>query len=180
MPRKSNDVFMKSSIVNTSSMLLLEARAGLTLDGTFMGNTKLPQCAPGGTVEVGLGVDKGIRCIVPRDVEKVATQGFLGGWTVMHVQRKVQIVNDKAATVCVRVLEQVPVSVEERLKIVVGKVGVEEEVGLVGVEVAEDGLVNFDVEVEAGGERWCVLEYEMSFPGSEEVVEKSEANSEGK
>src|SRR6202012_3312383 len=57
VPKLRAAAFLKAKIKNVSSITLLKGQAGLTLDGSFLGNTVIPRCSPDESFPLGLGVD---------------------------------------------------------------------------------------------------------------------------
>src|SRR5699024_1484889 len=53
--------FLRARITNTSSISFLRGNAGLTLDGTFLGTTSIPNCSPNSAFNHSLGVDPAIQ-----------------------------------------------------------------------------------------------------------------------
>ena len=57
VPKLRAAASLKARFRNTSSIALLKGPAGLTLDGSFLGNTNIPRCSAGETFSLSLGVD---------------------------------------------------------------------------------------------------------------------------
>ncbi|KAI0198122.1 hypothetical protein F4808DRAFT_268591 [Astrocystis sublimbata] len=136
VPKLKACVFLSASIVNTSALTLPKAQAGITLDGSFLGRVPLQRCSAGDTFEVNLGVDPGVKVVYPKPEVKhgmVGGSSFLVGRNGCSVfTRCVRVVNTRGArgrgaegepegAVQVTVLDQVPVSQDERLKVSIVK-----------------------------------------------------------
>jgi len=119
IPKLKAAAFLKAKVTNTSNVPLLPGQAGMTLDGSFMGNLNFPRCSPSETVVLELGVDQGVKVEYERPSVKHGTQGMIimGKEEVGTYKRTMRITNSKSATVSLVVLDQVPVPEDERLKV---------------------------------------------------------------
>lgn len=120
IPKLKAAAFLKARLTNTSRVPLLPGQAGLTLDGSFMGNLSFPRCSPAETVVLGLGVDQSVKVEYERPSVVHAVQGMMllgGKEEVGAFKRTMQITNTKGSAVSLVVLDQVPVPDDERLKV---------------------------------------------------------------
>jgi hypothetical protein len=119
IPKLKAAAFLKAKVTNTSNVPLLPGQAGMTLDGSFMGNLAFPRCSPSETVILELGVDQGVKVEYERPTVKHGTQGMilLSKEEVGAFKRTMRITNSKSSTVSLVVLDQVPVPEDERLKV---------------------------------------------------------------
>ncbi|UQC90222.1 uncharacterized protein CLUP02_15752 [Colletotrichum lupini] len=112
--------YLKSRIRNSSRLTLLRAEAGLTLDGTFMGRTHLPRCSAGDVFSLGLGIDPAIKVNYPKVDVRRTTTGLFSKENSSVYSRSITIFNSRALAgkpVSLLVLDQVPVSEDERLRV---------------------------------------------------------------
>jgi Domain of unknown function (DUF4139) len=120
IPKLKPAAFLKARLVNTSDVPLLPGLAGLTLDGSFLGNLSFPRASPEETVVLELGVDQGLKVEYDRPMMKHSTQGMIGfGKEVGSYKRMMRLTNTKSTSVSVVVLDQIPVPEDERLKIAI-------------------------------------------------------------
>lgn len=184
--------YLKAKLRNASKLTLLRGPTGLTLDGTFLGRSTLPRCSAGDTFSLSLGVDPAIKVAYPKpDVKRSTTGVFTKGDNSVYT-RTVTLVNTRAAAgkpVTLAVLDQVPVSEDEKLRVDVqvprgvsggnvvatgmpGKEGKEgEEWGKATAVMKKGGEVCWDVVLNAGKSVRLTLEYDVSFPTGERVVQ---------
>ncbi|KAH7065555.1 hypothetical protein B0J12DRAFT_734860 [Macrophomina phaseolina] len=198
VPKLRKGAFLRAELRNPPSadITLLKGAAGLTLDGTFLGNMTLPRTAPGEDVELDLGVDPGLHVTYapPETLSKGGQGGLLLGARegVVAYRRCVGIRNTRGARVKVVVVDQVPVSEEERLRVAVtepqglvkgggkvsaGMAGEEKGEGVRGGQwghatavMAEGGRVEWTVEVEAGKSCRLPLEWEVRMPADKRIA----------
>ncbi|KXH46910.1 hypothetical protein CNYM01_00756 [Colletotrichum nymphaeae SA-01] len=112
--------YLKARIRNSSRLTLLRAEAGLTLDGTFMGRTHLPRCSAGDVFSLGLGIDPAIKVNYPKVDVRRTTTGLFSKENSSVYSRSITVFNSRASAgkpVSLLVLDQVPVSEDERLKV---------------------------------------------------------------
>ena len=119
IPKLKPAAFLKVKLTNTSDIPLLPGLAGLTLDGSFLGNLSFPRASPGETVVLELGVDQRLKVEYERPMVKHRTRGMIvfGKEEVGVYKRMMRLTNTKATDVSVIVLDQVPVPEDERLKV---------------------------------------------------------------
>ncbi|KAK2594506.1 hypothetical protein QQS21_007787 [Conoideocrella luteorostrata] len=178
--------YLKAKFKNTSKMTLFRGRAGLTLDGSFMGRTSLPRCSAGETFTLSLGIDPAIRVTYPKPVIQRATAGLFSKENTAVFTRTVTLHNTRASAgkpTSLVVLDQVPISQDEKLKVEVlspqgmslgggdvraGAPGLEakdnKDWGSARARMRKDGEVNWDVSLNAGKAVRLTLEYGVAFP----------------
>lgn len=185
--------YLRARLRNASKLTLLRGPTGLTLDGTFLGRSTLPRCSAGDVFSIPLGVDPAIRVAYPKpDVSRSTTGVFAKGENCVYT-RAVTLVNTRASAgkpVSVTVLDQVPVSEDEKLRVdllqpagvqggvravaagVPGREGKDEaDWGKATASMRKAGEVQWDVVVNAGRSVKLVLQYEVAFPTGERVAQ---------
>lgn len=185
--------YLKAKLRNGSKLSLLKGPVGLTLDGSFMGRSTLPRCSAGDSFTLSLGVDPAIDVAYPAPDVKRASGGLFGKVESSVYTRSVTLTNTRAVAgkpIHLLVLDQVPVSEDERLRIAVahprglvaggasvatgvpGKEGKENaHWGTATAQLKKGGEVSWDVVLDAGRSVKLALEYEVAAPGGEGVVQ---------
>ena len=191
VPKLRAAAFLKARLHNTSSITLLRGPCGLTLDGSFLGNTTLPRCSAGDIFRLSLGVDPSVSVVYSKPAVKRSQSGmFQKEGSGIHT-RTCTITNTKANRVLEGTfMDQIPVSEDERLRVEVlqpaglrsegataasgiglpaaGKVA--EHWGKAHATLKKDGEVWWDLKIEPGRGVKLVLEYEARFPTTDIVV----------
>ncbi|KAK4158039.1 hypothetical protein C8A00DRAFT_11095 [Chaetomidium leptoderma] len=192
--------YLRARLRNTSKLTLLRGPTGLTLDGTFLGRSTLPRCSAGDSFSIPLGVDPAIKVAYPKpDVTRSTTGVFSKGENSVYT-RSVTLVNTRASagkSVGVTVLDQVPVSEDEKLRVdvltpagmysggsssggggravaagVPGREGKEElDWGRATASLKKAGEIQWDVVLNAGRSVKLLLQYEVAFPTGERVAQ---------
>ncbi|KAH8678938.1 hypothetical protein BGZ60DRAFT_402185 [Tricladium varicosporioides] len=110
--------FLKARLRNTSKITLLKGPLGLTLDGSFLGQASFPRCSAGESFSLPLGVDPSIQVSYPKPTVRRSQTGIFSKEDSNVFSRSVMVTNTKRSSgVELTVLDQVPVSEDERLKI---------------------------------------------------------------
>ncbi|KAK0514039.1 hypothetical protein JMJ35_003761 [Cladonia borealis] len=191
VPKLRAAAFLKARFRNTSSIALLKGQAGLTLDGSFLGNTNVPRCSAGEAFSLSLGVDPSVTVTYSKPVVKRRETGVFQKEGNGVYTRVCTITNTKSNRALEgAVHDQVPVSEDERLKVEViqpsglrnegdvAKTGTPivqvgktaEKWGKATATMRKGGEICWDVKLEPGRSVKLVLEYEARFPSHEVVV----------
>jgi len=112
VPREQADVFRLAAIVNPLDGPLLPGPIDVYDRGQFLVTSEVDYTPPGGTVEVGLGVDPQIK--IARNVEyrEEATGMLRGGLRLIHAIA-VDVENLGARPIDIEIRERVPVARED-------------------------------------------------------------------
>lgn len=192
VPKLRAAALLKARIGNKSSLTLLRGPAGLTLDGSFLGNTTLPNCSAGDAFSLSLGVDPGLNVIYAKPSVKRSQSGMFTKDNSGVFTRACTIVNTKSNRgVDFTVIDQIPISEDERLRVeILQPIGLRNEGdkasagtsfnnkggsgnswGRATATIQKNGEIAWDCHLEAGRGVKLVLEYETRFPGAESVVQ---------
>ncbi len=118
VPKLRPAAFLKAKLRNSSSVTLLSGQAGLTLDGSFLGNSTLPRCSPGESFNLPLGVDPAVHVSYAKPTVRRSSSGVFNKEDCAVFTRTCWLTNTRPdASVELLVLDQVPVSEDERLRI---------------------------------------------------------------
>ncbi|KAL9584755.1 MAG: hypothetical protein Q9212_001920 [Teloschistes hypoglaucus] len=118
VPKLRIAAFLKARLRNTSSTTLLKGPAGLTLDGTFLGNTQLPRSSPGEAFVLNLGVDPALNVVYSKPSVHRSQSGVFQKEGSCVYTRSCTLTNTKNDTAIeATMLDQVPVSEDDKLKV---------------------------------------------------------------
>ncbi|PSR82909.1 hypothetical protein BD289DRAFT_461500 [Coniella lustricola] len=186
--------FLTARLHNTSKLSLLKGPAGLTLDGAFLGRSSVPNCWPGDSFSLSLGVDPTIRVLYPKADVKRSTSGVFSKEDSTIYTRSITLTNTRAdgggKPIQLTVQDQIPVSEDERLKVTLlhprglarggaevatgaqcGRLKDGKEWGRAVATMKDDGQVSWDVTLQAGRGAKLTLDYEVSLPAGEQAVQ---------
>lgn len=118
VPKLRAAAFLKARLRNSSTITLLRGPAGLTLDGSFLGNTTLPRCSAGEVFNLNLGTDPAINVVYSKPVVRRSQTGVFSKEGSCVFTRSVLITNTKSKDPLEGiVLDQIPVSEDEKLRV---------------------------------------------------------------
>lgn len=190
--------YLQARLRNSGRLALLPGPAGVTLDGAFLGRAAVPRCGAGDAFTVSLGADPAVRVSYARpEVRRAgAGGGMFGSKESSSVfARAVTVHNTRSGAgqqpARLRVLDQVPVSEDERLRVevvtprglaadgpavVTGAPGREEDAtdrdwGRATAQMSKSGEVCWDVRLNPGKMVKLWLEYAVWSPSGDVVVE---------
>lgn len=118
VPKFRTAAFLKARLRNTSSTTLLKGPVGLTLDGSFLGNTTLPRSSPGEAFVLNLGVDPALNVVYIKPTVRRSQSGVFQKEGSRTYTRSCRLTNTKNNTAIeATVLDQIPVSEDDKLKV---------------------------------------------------------------
>ncbi|KAL5869599.1 hypothetical protein ACKVWC_010345 [Pyricularia oryzae] len=192
--------FLQAKVLNTSKLTLLKGPVGLSLDGSFIGRVSLPRCEPGHSFIVGLGVDPAVTAVYAKPEVKRGASGLLARENISVYRRRVNLFNTRATgsgpnPVTISVLDQIPVSQDERLRVDVtlprglvpggkgvpaGEIVVRDGLSEKGdrtwgravAVLRQKGEIVWDVTLNPGKGVELLLEYEVACPSGEHVEQE--------
>jgi uncharacterized protein (TIGR02231 family) len=188
VPKLRAAAFLRARVKNpSSSVTLLKGTAGVTLDSSFLGNTTLQRISPGQTFTLPLGVDPAIHVSYSKPTVHRSTQGIFNKESAHSFNRSILLTNTKSTAIDLLVLDQVPVSQEERLKIDilqprglgkegdVVKTGQSAKVGAADWGKAQavlkkNGEIAWTVDLKKGHACLLKLDYDARLPSNEAIV----------
>ena len=192
VPKLRTAAFLKARICNTSSITLLKGSVGITLDGSFLGNSTIPRCSASDSFSLSLGVDPSVNVTYSKPIVKRSQTGVFQKEGSGVYTRTCTISNTKHnRSVEGLVLDQVPVSEDERLKIEIhqppglrnegdtARSGIAanttaakavEKWGRATAALKKGGEICWDFKLESSKAVKLILEYEARFPSTDVVV----------
>ena len=190
VPKLRAAAFLRGKVRNPSkSVTLLKGQAGVTLDGSFLGNMTLPRVSPSQLFTLSLGTDPALHINYPKPAVHRSTQGIFSKESAHLFSRSVWITNTKPQPIEILVLDQVPCSQEEKLRVDIlqpkglskdgdaVRAGQNAKEGQQGVNwgkavanMKKNGEVNWTVTLEKGQACLLKLEYEARLPSAESII----------
>jgi len=116
VPVLAPEAYLRATVTNTSSLLLLPGPARVFHDTQFVGETSLETVAAGEEFELQLGVDDQIR--VERELRRRSTsKAVIGGTRTIDVAYEITVENHRPNKARVSVHDHVPVSTDGDIKV---------------------------------------------------------------
>ncbi|CAF4381286.1 unnamed protein product [Rotaria sp. Silwood2] len=117
VPKLSIHAYLKASTINTSDKLLLAGPVSVFMDNNFITHSSIDNVCLGDKFELLLGTDTSIK-VEYKPVKKITeTQGLISKTYYENIRRETRLVNTKPMEVIVYVYEQVPLSLDEKIKV---------------------------------------------------------------
>ncbi|KAE8356079.1 hypothetical protein BDV28DRAFT_154941 [Aspergillus coremiiformis] len=182
VPKIRAAAFLRARITNTSSMEILRGKTGISVDGTFLGSSTLPRCAPNDCFGISLGVDPNVLVTYAKPTVRKLTSGFFHKENAAVFRRSCWVRNTKGAPIDMIVSDQIPLKDTEQTRVqILEPKGMEKEgdetdlalergIGRGKVVMMRNGEVKWFVRLEPGKDVRMVLEYQARVPDGNTVV----------
>ncbi|KAL8677286.1 MAG: hypothetical protein Q9186_006273 [Xanthomendoza sp. 1 TL-2023] len=175
VPKLRTAAFIKARLRNGSSTTLLKGPAGLTLDGTFLGNTTLPRSSPGEAFILNLGVDPALNVVYSKPTVRRSESGMFQKEGSAIYTRTCILTNTKNDTAIeATVADQIPISEDDKLKVEIlvpkglGKDGrqvVNAGIGQINEGTGKKGSTYAEESTGSSGGRWGKATAKMKKDG---------------
>ncbi len=156
VPKLDENAYLTARITGWEKYDLLSGEAQVFIDGTSVGKTLLDAGLAKDTLEISLGVDKGIR--ITRELDKKFSKRiFLGAKRTETRKWRITVKNNKNRPVDIRILDQIPISDSSEMTV--------EVINLSGGKLnKETGEVEWEIRLKPGKKRELILQYEVKLP----------------
>jgi uncharacterized protein (TIGR02231 family) len=116
VPALAPEAYLRATVTNSSSLLLLPGPARVFHDTQFVGETSLETVAAGEEFELHLGVDDQIR--VERELRRRSTsKAVIGGTRTIDIAYEITVENHRPSKARVSVHDHIPVSTDGDIKV---------------------------------------------------------------
>ncbi|MFD1316731.1 mucoidy inhibitor MuiA family protein [Namhaeicola litoreus] len=116
VPKIQNEAFLLASITDWQKYHLLEGEANIFFENTFVGKTILDTRYASDTLEISLGIDKNVQVKRERTSD-FSSKKFVGTKKEELREYRISVRNNKAERINMLVLDQVPVSRMDEIKV---------------------------------------------------------------
>ena len=158
-PSLATTAYLKASVKNGSTLPILAGPANVFVKRTFSGDAQLMTTGPGGVLELPLGADEDIR-LTRTVVPATRTQGVLfGAEDVTDYAVKIEIGNYKKQAITLRLIDQLPRTDAEKLKIELVSTSTKPTTG-----PDAEGLLSWHLDVPAGSVVKLSFTYRITRP----------------
>lgn len=159
-PRVDASAYLTAKAVNETGFPLLAGLAGVYVGEEFAGRAPLPATPPGGEIELAFGADDRIE--VERKVleRRRETAGLVSKDEIYRYRVRISVKNRYAAPVAVKLLDLVPVSADEKIRVEIldGTTPATRE------DPERPGVRIHELALGAREERVVELRYEVRYP----------------
>ncbi len=116
-PRATDKVYVTAKMRNTAAVALPAGEARVFVGADFVGPLALADWGVGKEIDVGLGVDRDVEVERERVKDERSTEGLFSKDTVVAQAFRLSVKNHRDRAIDVRLLDQIPVSDDEDLKV---------------------------------------------------------------
>ena len=162
IPKLDTDAFLVAQLVDWEKYNLLNGKANVYFQGTYVGETQLITQNTNDTLNVSLGRDK--KVIVKRErLNEFSSKRFIGSNIRETVTYRITVRNTKPDAVKLTLEDQVPLSQNSDIE-----VSVEETSG--AKYNSESGKLTWDVNLKPNENRTFDIRFEVKYPKGKAVV----------
>jgi hypothetical protein len=162
IPKIDKDAFLIAYLVDWEKYNLLEGEANVFFEDTYVGKTLLDVRYASDTMELSLGRDKQVS-LKREKMKDLSTRQFIGSKKEESRAWKITVRNNKAQSIKMTVLDQVPVSTNQEIEVQLQNLSG-------GKLDTETGEVKWEFELEPGEQKVFDLKYVVKFPKQKNLI----------
>jgi hypothetical protein len=117
IPKILPKVYVKGKVTNKNDYPLLEGEINIFVDNDFVNRSYLNTIVPTDTLELALGIDESIKCEKILKNRFVESKGLFGGSKQITYDYEIKITNNRKTEENITVFDQLPVAMNEKIKI---------------------------------------------------------------
>lgn len=165
VPKVDAKAYLYAKFVVPEESPVLPGRISLFRDGTFVGTGRMPVLAPGEDHDLGFGIDDAVRVRHSIEQEKRGETGLISTSSTDNRSYKITLKNLHERAVMIAVEDQVPVSKNEEINVVVTgnlqptRKDIDDRRGVVG----------WDLQLAPGEERAFTFGYRVTWPSKRAI-----------
>ena len=166
VPKADAKAYLYAKLLLAKGTPLLPGQVYLFRDGTFVGTGTLPLLNPGAEHDLGFGIDDQVKVRHAIIEEKRGETGLITSSHTDSHNFRVTIKNLHERAVAVTVLDQVPVSQNQDIKVeYVGKI----QPSKTNIE-DKRGIMSFEQKLEPDEEKILDYGYRITWPGAKSII----------
>ena len=158
IPKISPSVYLKGKIVNTNNYPFLEGEINIFIDNDFINRTFLKTIVPTDTLELALGIDDKIQIKKVLINKFQESKGFLSGNKQISYEYEIQITNNRPTEESVLVYDQLPIPMNEDIKVNLLEPKKEKE------ELGNDQKLEWNIRIKPGEKKIIPVKYTVEYP----------------
>jgi len=171
-PRVTDKVFVTAKMTNAAGSALPAGEMRVFVGPDFVGPMALADWGAGKEIEVGLGVDREVEAEREKLSDERSTEGLFSKDTVYAREFRVTVRNHRAGPIAVRLLDQLPVSNDEDLRVTMSSTSLAQAT-LPDREAETNkarGVLEWHFPVAAQKDREVKFAFEVRHPRSRDMV----------
>jgi uncharacterized protein (TIGR02231 family) len=166
VPKREQKAFLYAKMAMARGTPILPGQVSLFRDGTFVGNGRLPQLAPGEEHELGFGVDDSVRVRHTIAEEKRGETGIITSSKTDTRNYRIILKNLHERAIPVTVIDQIPVSQNADIKIeLLGKTAPTKR------DLDDKrGVLAWEMTLQPDEEKVVEFGYRVTWPGAKKIT----------
>lgn len=162
MPKIDPAAYLKVSLTDWEDLNMLDGEASLYAGNTFVGRTIIQAENISDTLEISMGIDKGI-VLSRKKLKENSQKSFIGKYKTESRNIEISVKNNKQVKSSILLKDQIPVSVNGEITI-----SMKELSG--GVLDEKTGLITWELVLSPGENKKVVFSYEVKSPKDEKLM----------
>ena len=156
VPKMDRDAFLQARITGWEALDLVDGPANVYYEDRYIGESMIRTAGINDTLDLSLGRDNDIR-VERKELEDRTSRKAIGNEPKQTMTYDITVKNNSAAPVHVTLRDQVPVSMDDQIKVEVLELSK-------GELNAPDGFVEWPMELEAGASSTVKLSFSIRHP----------------
>lgn len=172
MPVMTDEIYLRGRFRNTSDFQLLPGKAGIFMDGDYVGSTNIGSSAPGSDLEMFFGTDPAMSATRTMLAKNTGETGVFGGWLKTSYEFVLKIENGTDREARIELWGRHPISRSDEIQVSVENLSMPLSTNRSFVQDdLPQGLMRWDLEVPAAsvGDRAFVVSYDLEVERKEGV-----------
>ncbi|XP_055328658.1 protein F37C4.5-like [Paramacrobiotus metropolitanus] len=172
VPKKAEMAFLEAKAVNSSAYPILPGPASIFFGSNFVATVDLKTVSPQEEFSCSLGVDPAIK-IKYRPVRRFNEQvGLLNKMNVVTYVQEIEVNNTRSDAVHIVIVDQVPRSTEEKLKVtLIDPPLTRERPDAKGFLLNHDNNIEHAIDVKERSSYTWTVKYKLEYPSDKEIEE---------
>ncbi len=162
VPKIEKEAFLLAAVKDWEQYNLLEGEANIFFENTFVGKTILDVRYASDTLDISLGRDKNVT-INREKITDFSSKKFVGTRKEESRAWKITVKNNKSQAINMLLLDQIPVSIRDEIKVEIAEVSR-------GKHNAQTGEVKWEIKLNPGEERVFTLKYVVKYPKNRNLI----------
>jgi uncharacterized protein (TIGR02231 family) len=157
IPKSVSFAYLQALVTNPSDgVTLLPGTANVFRSDTFVGTTELDNIAPGEEFKIDLGIDESIK--MERDlVERVVDKKLIGQQRRLTYAYRLKIANLASHPASLKLIEQLPVTRNEQIKVRLNRTNP-------SIQLGEMGVLEWILQLPSSGQQEVYYQFTVEYP----------------
>ena len=162
IPKLNEETYLKANITKWEQYNLLAGEAQVFFEDAYVGKTLLDIRFVTDTLQISLGRDKKVS-VQREKMKEFTTKQFLGSKKEETLTWKTTVKNNKSKPIVITILDQVPISNMEDIKVEVLNT-------TNGKQNTENGEIKWEIEIPALSKKEFELKYSVEYPKIKNII----------